>query len=159
MNIARKKNEIYQTISEYFGDIMMTKLKHEEKTNLSFYYAKVGSLLSVEDRYLVAIVENDKLTPTGYGVKLSTLKWKSFQTRTLSSKTKLVLQDIPLVSQMTMNISLFKTENKPDRSVFLTYDSPICVELLKETENQNHSDTGTLKLALDTFECIVYFTI
>ena len=53
-DIYKEKVIIRQSLIDYFGDLLMTKIQETEqsynKRSYSLYYAKIGCMLCVEDR-------------------------------------------------------------------------------------------------------------
>jgi hypothetical protein len=72
---------VYKMIAHYFDNPTLHKI--EDKNSHSLYAVKVHSLLGTEYRYLIAIIEQDN-NPIGTPFPLSSLRWKAFQTRTLT---------------------------------------------------------------------------
>ena len=89
------KQDIYNSIVDYFGDVIMTKLNSKstsDGTTYGLYYCRVGCMLCVDNRYLLVIVkENNQYNENnqndnihiGTQMYLSNLHWISFQTRSI----------------------------------------------------------------------------
>ena len=86
------RQEIYNNIVNYFGDIIFTKLNSKatsDGTVYGLYYCKVGCMLCIDNRYLLVIVKedtngsSDNEIPVGTQMYLSNLQWISFQTRSI----------------------------------------------------------------------------
>lgn len=163
INIFQEKLSIQKAIVSYFGDVVMTKVKQtpqtQNKPSYSLYYAKIGCMLCVEDRYIIVIIESDPY-PIGSQEYLSQLNWISFQTRTIEKppaqlKTQ---QTKPIITQpLTDKIRLFEKRN--DRNVYMASTLPIKLELLYTKDEDDYSDNGTVQSALDTYNCVITFTI
>jgi hypothetical protein len=92
---------------------------------------------------------------------LLSLDWISFQTRTLNEPLKIKQQNM---EQNTSGSPILfspitKLSENNVKTTYSSYDVPILVEILKEDEMDQHGNRGTLKGALDTFSCIVSFTL
>ena len=158
MERLNEKRTLQEAMLSYFGNVKMTKQK--EFSNFSVYYAKVGCLLCVENRYLVAIVKSDDKI-IGYSTQLSNLDWDSFQTRTFD---KILTIDNLKIQQLHASTSpnilssrITKISETNDKTIYTSYEIPVQIELIKDDETDNHSDNGTIKSALDTFYCVVSF--
>jgi hypothetical protein len=80
------RQDIYNSIVEYFGDVIFTKLNSKstsDGTIYGLYYCKIGCMLCIDNRYLLVIVKDDEEIPIGTHIYLSNLNWISFQTRSI----------------------------------------------------------------------------
>ena len=77
------RQEIYNNIVNYFGDIIFTKLNSKatsDGTVYGLYYCKVGCMLCIDNRYLLVIVKedtngsSDNEIPVGTQMYLSNVK-------------------------------------------------------------------------------------
>jgi len=127
--------------------------------NFSVYYAKVGCLLCVDNRYIVCIVANDN-HPIGNQKLLSQLPWISFQTREIEDMPmKLKSQEIKNTNSTLLKDKITLKYRLKDRYVYYAEKNPVKVELLF-SENENiFSETGTLQSALDTYNCSISFVV
>lgn len=164
INIYQEKLIVQKAIVSYFGDLIMTKVKQIPHTptspSYSIYYANIGCMLCVEDRYLVVIMESDPF-PIGNPEYLSQMNWISFQTRTIENapyQLKIQQQTKPVVTQTLLD-KIQLTETKEDRSVYIASTIPVKVELLYTKEDDSYAEKGTIKSALDTYNCVITFTI
>jgi hypothetical protein len=163
LSIFEEKIRIQSAISSYIGDMMMVKIKQTQATSTkpsySLYYAKVGCLLCVEDRYIIAVIESDPY-PIGSQEPLSHMNWVSFQTRTLEKPpARMKSQETRPVLTKILNEKIHITEKKVDRSVYGVNSLPLKVELLYTKEDESYCDNGTIQSAVDTYNCVLSFTI
>lgn len=163
INIFQEKREVQNAVVDYFGDAIMTKVKQtpqtQTKPSYALYYAKIGCMLCVEDRYIIAVVEKDPF-PVGSEEYLSQMNWVSFQTRTLV-KPPAQLKTQQLKSKMTEHITnkIKLIDTRDDRNVYIASTLPLKCELLFTKEDDNYADSGTIQSALDTYNCVLTFTI
>lgn len=155
--VDEKKRALKDAIVLYFGNLIMTKVK--DQGNYSFYYAKIGCLLCADNRYVVSIASRDN-KPIGYDQTLSMIDWISFQTRTLTlNNVKLKEQNMEKKPSELLKSVIEKTSDDKNKTLYFSHDIPIRIELLKENESDKHMTRGILKNALDTFDCILVFTL
>jgi hypothetical protein len=123
------------------------------------YYCKVVSMLS-EPRYLIVITDMD-LTPVGTHRKLDDIEWRSFQLRIINKEIK-----CPEVNYRKYNngvfddeINVIKRDTKEQKVIYQCKFNPLTVELLpnKKANISHYPDKSTLEMALDTFNCVIYF--
>ena len=166
-NIEYVKNDFRNSITKYFGNPVMTKLR-ELSNGYSIYYAKVGCMLCVEDRYILCFIRNDN-EEIFTNMKLSSLQWVSFQTRTIEQleiltsdgmkKITLKTQEKPTFTDKNILDKIYQTEKKSDRNVYSFDIQPVKVELLYTESDTEYSNSGTLQTALETFNCVLTFLI
>lgn len=163
INIYQERLNVQKSILEYFGDLIVTKLRDTPETQsspaYSLYYARIGCLLCIDDRYLVIVVEG-KSYPIGHQTYLSSLNWTSFQTRTIDKAPK-DLKTQQSKSKITPIISskIKLAEKRSDRYVYFTDNAPVRVELLFTKNDDSYAEFGTIQSALDTYNCVVSFTL
>lgn len=161
-NIFSEKSKVQKSIFELYGDPVMTKVKtvRNGNTQLSLYYARVGCMLCVDDRYIIAVVDSDPF-PVETTQYLSDLTWVSFQTRTLNDiGVELKSQQIPQTKPSgILNDKISSIEETTTRKTYECATLPVKVELLYSSENDGYADTGTLYSALETYSCVLSFTI
>lgn len=163
INIFQEKLAIQKSIVEYFGDAVMVKIKQipetQTKPSYSLFYAKIGCMLCVEDRYIICVIEQDPY-PLGFQQRLSEMNWISFQTRTIE-KSPGQLKTQQLKSKMTSILSdkIKLSDKRTDRNVYMAATVPLKVELLYTKEDDTYADSGTIQSALDTYNCVLTFTI
>ena len=164
INIFQEKKTIQNELVDYYGDLVMTKGKiinaTEFKPSYSLFYARIGCLLCIDDRYVIIIVENDPYK-IGYQQQLSKLNWISFQTRIILDPPlkNLKSQQIPSKTGKVLNERVKINVKMKDKYVYLADISPIKIELLFNEETQHYAETGSLKSCLETYNCVVYFVI
>ena len=114
-----------------------------------------------EFRYLIVVTDQDQV-PMGTNVSLSDLQWKSFQLRTLSKEVK-----APEITYKKENngvfdddIQLVKRDKTENKVVYQCVHNPLIVELLPTKKGSVHDypEKATLEAAMDTFQCVIYFT-
>lgn len=163
INIFQEKLSIQGAIVKYFGDAVVTKVKQTPHTHYkpsySLYYAKIGCMLCVEDRYIIVVVEDDPY-PLGSQEYLSQLNWISFQTRTIDKPpAQLKTQQVKSVLHSLLTDRIRLTEKKQDRNVYMSHTLPVKIELLYTGEDDSYSESGTIQSALDTYNCVLTFTV
>lgn len=164
VNIFQEKVSFYNTIIKSFGDPIMTKVKQlprpsADKPGFSVYYAKVGCLLCLDDRYIACIVDKDVL-PLGSNRRLSEISWISFQTRTIDNlPMKLKDQKIKGEHVDGLKDKIVLKQRLADRYVYYAEKSPVKIELLFDQNETTYSETGTIQSALDTYNCSISFLL
>jgi hypothetical protein len=152
------RGDLYEEVSSYYGNPVMVKVKDAKTssvTSAGIYACKVECLLCTDKRYIFAIVDMD-VAMVGTEEKLSNLIWNSFQTRT--SKEMYKCNRLVMNTQQTAkkggflasSISVVKKDT--DKWVYKTFEPTIYIDILKN-EEENLSEKGTVKGALDTFSC------
>lgn len=163
INIHQERTNIQKAMVDYFGDVVVTKCKEIPESNIStsysVYYARIGCLLCIDDRYIVIIVVG-KSYPIGHQTYLSSLNWTSFQTRTINKPPR-ELKTQTSKSKITSVISskIKVAEKKDDRFIYFTDAAPIKVELLFTKDDDSYADFGTIQSALETYNCVISFTL
>jgi hypothetical protein len=166
VNIHQERKNVQNGMVDYFGDIILTKCREipsssPSSPSYSIYYARIGCLLCIDDRYIVVVVENSfPYFDIGYQTRLSSLDWTSFQTRTVqkpprelktqiskSGETKIISSKINLV------------EKRDDRYVYFCDNIPLKIELLFTKNDESYSEFGTIQSALETYNCVVSFLL
>jgi len=108
------KQDIYNSIVDYFGDVVMTKLNSKSTSDGSvygLYYCRVGCMLCVDNRYLLVIVKESDVhsgndqgnISVGTQMYLSNLHWISFQTRSIDEFETVNPYDIKIKQQNVKN--------------------------------------------------------
>jgi hypothetical protein len=150
------KNElVYSLITEYFNNPMLTKIKDVEGHSL--YIAKIDCLLYTENRYIMVFIQSDR-TQIGTVSYLKNLKWKSFQTRTLSENHNIKpFQHTPNKNVKFKSQIMLKQRDQKQTS-YTCEDYPIIVTLLsKGNSSYEYASKGTLVSALETWRTIISF--
>jgi hypothetical protein len=152
------KQQIYNSIVEYFGDVIFTKVNSKstsDGTKYGIYYCKIGCMLCVDNRYLIAIVkeeqnpygqydiyeeqnENNNI-PVGSQIYLSNLQWNSFQTRSIDDfesinphNIKLKQQNVKNNRNLIVDLEMRQTNELQDRVVYECSENyPIIVDIMK----------------------------
>jgi hypothetical protein len=164
MDINLQKNFIYNNITNYYDNPVFIKVNDTpvNKFNVSFsvYYCKVGCMLCVDDRYLIAMVYNDGM-PVGNNERLSNLKWISFQTRTLESTVKMNSIDIKPKSNTFVNtyVELSEVINNENLNKYIYYYNSLKIELLSNDVDIVYSNKGTIKSCLESYNCVLSFIL
>lgn len=157
--IYEEQFDIYSNISKYFGNIALTKLK--EVGDTSMYYAKVGCLTCLENKYIAVVLKNDN-KPIGYSDYLINLRWICFQTRLLDTPPSNTLRSINYTSENTdfLNEVVQLFDKNDIKYTYFSNKYPILqVDLLCDDEQKEYSNKGTMKACLDTFACMLTFTL
>ena len=149
------KENIYLLINTYFDDPYMFKIKDIEKQ--SIYATKIQCLLGNVYRYLFVIIDKD-INPINSRMKLTDLKWVSFQTRTLDD-----IYNIPTHTYKPKNNNEFTslielTEKKEEHTEYICKQFGIIITLLHTKKGgYKYQDRGTLCAALETYNTVLTF--
>ena len=111
--------------------------------------------LSIEYRYLVAVVRKDTFS-IGGTKELDEIKWSSLQTRTLADwhDLKVHLYIPRRIPDLDKKISLTSSNDKV--YTYKTEGLPIKISLLsKSNSGADYAQTGTVVPALETYSTIV----
>lgn len=167
--IELERSVIRTNISKYFGDIILTKTLEKqvsENETISIFHAKVGCMLCLDNRYLVVITSNDR-SRVGDKRNLSEVAWTSFQTRTIPDFNLnsnplikgLKSQNITQMITQTLSDSIRLNEKKLDRCTYFANTLPLKIELLFTEESNSYAERGTIQSALDTYNCVINFSL
>jgi hypothetical protein len=125
----------------------------EDGNNL-VYCCRVKSGLARQKRYIFAITakESSKYEKT---VNLFDLQWKILQTRGLDEEH---LAPVHTYRPKEDRSNIIKVKQKTTEKFTYSCEAfPISITLLlPKSQIQPYSDTGTIGLALETYNCIVY---
>jgi hypothetical protein len=152
VNYEPEKDLLYKYIAHYFEQPTMVKMKNLE--NYSIYMCKINCLLSNQNRYLIAFVNEDQF-PLGTKKLLQSLSWKSFQTRTLPEKHDLPIHGYQpsLNTPLNKPIKFIKTDNT---SFTYSCDYFSCtVTLLHGGDQNQYKKEGNILIALETYQTII----
>ena len=114
-----------------------------------------------EPRYLVVIVETD-YNKKGMLSKLDELSWKSFQLRIIPKEI-----ECPEITYNKNNNGVFddeiyviKRDTDENKVIYNCKYSPLTVELIptKKISVTTYPEKSTLESAMDTFQCVMYFS-
>jgi len=156
------KQEIYNSIVDYFGDVVFTKINSKstsDGTNYGIYYCKIGCMLCVDNRYLIAIVkeetnshnfyndhyyEEKETIPIGSQIYLSNLQWNSFQTRSIDDfesinphNIKLKQQNVKNNRNVIVDLEMKQSNETQDRVVYdCSENYPIVVDIMKRKSKE-----------------------
>lgn len=155
-DINLDKDEIYELILNYFGDVDMTKYK--ENGIHSMYICKVHSYLRKNFRYLIATITQDN-AQKGAITKLSRLKWVAIQTRTLDEHIPCIEISYEIKKSRPYNTSITRQNKNNKMSNYITLQFPnLVISLLHNTDSINeYPDRGTLVAAIETYRTILSF--
>lgn len=147
-------------INDYFADLVFTEVDRKPEFGLVIYGVHVASGLGGgRKRYvLLSVPESSIHPPQGQRARISSLPWKSLQTRELEGSYRLRAQR--WVMPRTGPDFLFEVTDRSDRET--TYISPdlpgLEVSMLhsprKKSRYQYHNRL-MLKGMLDTFNCVI----
>jgi hypothetical protein len=146
---------LYPIIDSYFDRPVLEKTK--DSNNLSVYMCKIASLLAgAEQRYLVVTTVIDR-NPVGTRVALASLKWKSFQARTIPQ----YIPSIPKHSYSPKSTGEYLTpvhlsKRYEDHTEYSLEGYPtVAVTLLHKNKNMyEYAEKGMVATALETFRCV-----
>lgn len=156
MNIEELKNKVRDGIVSYYGNPTMKKGKNQN--GYSVYYARIGCLLCLEDRYILAVIKDDN-PALGESRFLSQLKWVNFQSRILEEPPlSLRAQDMAYGVSDILNEKIQLDKKLEDRNIYNSV-LPLRIELLYNEESKDFSSSGTLRTALETYTCSLTFTL
>jgi hypothetical protein len=167
------RETIYNLITNYFDNPKMVKLYDTEpqrgpdgnrgnsggSEGKSVYGCKIYSLLSVDNRYIIAIVKKDTL-PINFNVHLKDLNWECFQTRSI--------RDYPYKFKSSHKYSIKKSaeymipfyvrSRTQDASEYISQEANILITLLNSGKSiYTFGNEGTLVSALETFNTVITF--
>ena len=179
------RQEIYNNIVNYFGDIIFTKLNSKatsDGTVYGLYYCKVGCMLCIDNRYLLVIVKEDtngsshNEIPVGTQMYLSNLHWISFQTRSIDDfetvnpyGIKIKQQNVKNDRNMIIDLEMKLLEELNDRvSYECSENYPISVDIMKKKskekniynmmdgyEKEYYTPTCSLQTLLESYQCVL----
>jgi hypothetical protein len=153
------KQDIYNSLVEYFGDVIMTKLNSKSTSDGSvygLYYCRIGCMLCVDNRYLLVIVKesndnngqniNQSDIPVGTQMYLSNLHWISFQTRSIDDFETVNPYDIKIKQQNVKNnrnaivdMEMKMSEELNDRVRYECSEHyPITVDIMKKKSREKN---------------------
>uniref|UniRef100_A0A6C0I6Z2 Uncharacterized protein n=1 Tax=viral metagenome TaxID=1070528 RepID=A0A6C0I6Z2_9ZZZZ len=181
------KQDIYDSIVKYYGDIVMTKLNSKSTSDGStygLYYCRVGCMLCIDNRYILVIVRentnNGVEIPVGTQIYLSNLQWISFQTRSIDDFETVNPHDIKMKQQNVTNnrntiidMEMKLSEELNDR---IRYDCsehyPVTVDIMKKKakekniydmmdgyEKEYYTPTCSLQTLLESYQCVLTLNV
>ena len=150
---------VYQSFEIYFNNPTFVKT-NEPNESFSLYYARVNCMLA-EFRYLIIVLDQDQ-APKGTEVPLHNLRWKSFQLRTLAKEVPAPEMTYKKENNGVFDdeIKLIKRDKTANKVMYQCRFNPLIVELLpsKKGSVMDYPDSSTLETAMDTFQCVIYFS-
>lgn len=175
------KQEIYNSLVDYYGDLVFTKLNSRNTSDgntYGLYYFKVGCMLCIDNRYLLAIVKEDLSVPIGSQMYLSNLNWISFQTRSIDDFSSVNPHNIKIKQQnvnnkrnnfIDMEMIFGKDGEKTDRVYYeCSQHYPISVDIMKRKskekniydmmdgyEKEYYTPTCSLQTLLESYQCVL----
>jgi hypothetical protein len=174
------KQDIYNSIVEYFGDVIMTKLNSKstsDGTSYGLYYCRIGCMLCVDNRYLLVIVkENSDNIQIGTQMYLSNLHWISFQTRAIDDfetvnpyNIKIKQQNIKNNRNNIIDMEMKISEELHDRVRYECSEHyPITVDIMKKKskekniydmmdgyEKEYFTPTCSIQTLLESYQCVL----
>ena len=174
------KQDIYNSIVDYFGDIIMTKLNSKstsDGTSYGLYYCRVGCMLCIDNRYLLVIVkeDNDNVS-VGTQMYLSNLHWISFQTRSIDEfetvnpyNIKIKQQNVKNNRNNIIDMEMKMSEELNDRVRYeCSQHYPITVDVMKKKskekniydmmdgyEKEYYTPTCSIQTLLESYQCVL----
>lgn len=177
------KQDIYNAIVQYFGDIVMTKLNSKSTSDgniYGLYYCRIGCMLCIDNRYILVIVkensDSNESIPIGTQMYLSNLHWISFQTRSIDDFETVNPHNIKIKQQNVTNnrnniidMEMKLTQELNDR---VCYDCsehyPISVDIMKKKskekniydmmdgfEKEYFTPTCSIQTLLESYQCVL----
>ncbi len=150
------REKAYSLVDNYFDRPVMSKT--EDRDNFSIYMAKISTLLSVENRCLIAIAPRDTF-PVNFKIPLSEVFWDSFQTRALPgvpgglTPHKYVVKKRP---EFQVGIHFYRRDD--EASYYDVENLPVVVTLLHgKSSGYGFRKDGDMVSALETFGTILTF--
>tara|TARA_A100000164_G_scaffold235359_1_gene209034 strand:+ start:7 stop:498 length:492 start_codon:yes stop_codon:yes gene_type:complete len=148
-----KTQTIYEIISDYFENPVMTKIKN--KDSFSVYMVRIKSLLLNETRYLIAMV-NEDYNNIETRVSLSDLKWKYFQTRELYDSYRIPEHSYLPKNKSPYTMDLLMESTDENQTDYLPKNKQFKVSLLHPTNIKHYyPNDGTLTSALEIYKTII----
>ena len=148
-------DEIYRYFYEYFGDPVMTK--HKDVENYSMYICKMYCLLNRTCKYVICMVEKNKLI-TGDTRPMSSLFWDILQTRVLDDNINVKSHEYYPEAKGPLLARINKIESVEG---FCRYKCELPIEIVLLHTEKNDGDvyqmTGSVVSALETYNTIVTF--
>lgn len=156
-NIDMGRMPVYTFFLQYFGNPRMTKFKETPDGNV-IYGAKIKSQLSKQKRYLFVMLKknmSNKNEQFPSEVFLRDIQWNCLQTRVLDEDYNFPQFSYPGSNE---NIPIKLNKKEDTRYIYSCESFPdtTIVLLVGKTQMKPYSERGTLPLALETFQCLVY---
>jgi hypothetical protein len=150
-----EKDMLYKSMTTFFNNPMMTKIK--DVNQYSMYMSKTYCLLNRNCRYLIAFVNKDELN-VGSTSELRTLRWDSFQTRTMSENHKLQSHAYKAQRGGHLDVPINRVNVDEEASTYDCDKLSLTVTLLHTKKGPSeYNDNGTLIAALETYQTVLSF--
>jgi hypothetical protein len=154
------KQDIYNSIVDYYGDVLFTKLNSKSTSDgniYGLYYCQIGCMLCIDNRYLLTIVKEQRennddtnntndIIPIGTQIYLSNLHWISFQTRTIDDfksvnpyNMKIKQQNVKNNRNTIIDMEMKLSEELNDRVRYECSEHyPITVDIMKKKSKEKN---------------------
>lgn len=147
---------VYEFFINYFNNPTLSFFKKSDEHII--YGAKVKSQLSKQKRYLFALIKTNPRFARDFPseIRLRDIQWSCLQIRTLDEDYALPLftYSVPKINDHA--IKLIKKEDSRFTYTCTGFDQISVVLLVTKTQMKPYSDTGTLFLAIETYNCLIY---
>lgn len=156
------KEKVYKLIENFYDNPKMVKVGDDSGTGKSIYACKIFSLLSVDNRYIIAITPKDDI-PIGFMRWLKDLEWECFQTRSIRDyphKFKTSHKyTVTTVKKTGEYLTPFYVRSRAKEACeYVSNDLPLLITLLNSGKSiYTFGNEGTLVSALETFNTILTF--
>lgn len=154
--VNKQLHPFYDLFNDYFGNPRLSLYKITPENHI-IYGAKIKSNFLKQKRYLFVLISKTSNSAPVQHLHLSEIPWLCLQTRVLD-------EDIPLpqfsysheAPRSSPFIKLAKKEPTKYTYTCDLFPSARIVLLIPETQMKPYNETGTLALALETFQCLIY---
>lgn len=152
-SVDLKLDQMYDDFDDYFNHPVMVKIK--DVNGYSMYMSKTYCLLSNECRYILVFIPQDNM-PIRNKENLSTLRWVSLQTRTMTDHHDLPPHGYQPRRHPGLNFLIERDTVSTDCSTYNCKDLPITVTLLHgKNSAEDYQKKGNVIAALETFQTII----
>lgn len=153
-NYKSNLEEIYTSIIEYVGDLMMTK--HKQMGSFCAYTAKINCQLSYGCRLVVVVIPDDGM-PMGSIRPLHTLHWLNLQTRYSTQELTIKPSSMPETKNKFVSTMIERVHRDDKKTVYKVNGYPdVRLTLFKKKDSiQDWSERNKLYVALQTFCCSI----
>ena len=155
---------VYGRLIQYFQDPVLYKTSKEyteSRQPLDVYAVRVESMLLKDRRFLIAMVPVDASVPVGTGRRMSTLRWRVLQARSLMEEDP-HLDPLPVMQyevnrELLQDITLQREDMNDDVTTYRVEPPlPIKIHLLhKKKGPYEYSAEGNLLAAVETYQTLV----
>ena len=145
---------IYGSFCEYFEYPMMTKILQNGRSGI--YCVEIFSMLKVEKKYLICIVDNDVVT-IGNKIPLANLEWVSIQTKILNNRYPGVdVHSYKPKNVGVINAGIKLVQTNGDTYIYECNNVNISVSVENKKMTALASN-GTIKSALEMYNTVIVF--